>query len=380
MKLIQLVIFMFVVFSLLPRAYALGKNDVRAAYLGAHNINSKVATNHIKWLLLNTEINAVVIDCKEDRLLPDSRSVLRALREFKSLGAYTICRFVVAQDNKFVADNPGSAVRLGKGGALWYSRRWEIKDRNGVIKMAELHWADMAAPQAYRYNLEQAKKVVALGFDEINLDYIRFPTDGPKEKYFPFWDNMNPKPSKTEVIEGFLERITRELRTEKKPDGRTIVISVDPFGYAFFGEEAGIGQRLLGIVKYADVVMPMTYPSHYWCGEFDFKDPTLFPQEVVYATLTKGLRILRNARVETTVRPWIQDFSIQNIYGCYDEKRAGLYVWKTDLKTGKRYFIVPYHEREVRLQIDVARELGLKGYALWNASNDYTKGALVPKK
>lgn len=362
-------------------AEAIPPNEVRAAYLSAERLHDRAARERIRWLLRHTEINSVVIDCKESSLTPLDPRVKNALQEFKDVGAYTICRFVVAQDNLLVAEYPEAAVRIRKSGPLWHSRRWEIKDQNGkTLKIAELNWVDMASPKTYLYNLEKVKQVIELGFDEINFDYIRFPTDGPKEKYFPFWDNMSPQPSKCVVIQSFLEKIAKELRALKKPNGDKIVISLDPFGYAFFGAEPGIGQCLLGMAEYADVVMPMTYGSHYRCGEFGFRDPTLFPREVVYGTLIKGLKILRDAGRRTVVRPWIQDFSIQNIYGCYDEARADRYEWRMNFRTGKNYFFVPYREREVRSQIDVGRELGLNGYALWNTSNEYTKEALVPKK
>ena len=375
-------------------AEAGGRNDIRAAYLSVDKLGDRVARESLKNLVRTTELNAIVMDCKESGLTPDSALVKTALAEFKAVGAYTICRFVVAQDNKFVKEHPGAAVRIGKGGDLWYSRRTPIFKRDSKGKLVldgrgeaivekytgHLRWADMAAPETYRYNRDLALEVVKLGFDEINFDYIRFPTDGPKDKYFPAWDNTSPKPTKREVVEGFCGRLANELRAEKLPNGGTIVISLDPFGYAFFGEESGIGQSVLGLAKCADVLMPMTYPTHYRKGEFGFEDPSLHPGEVVRLTLEKGVKILRAAGMQTIVRPWIQDFAIGNIYGAYDAKQAHRYEWRVNSKTGKKYFIVPYHEKEVRAQIEAARSLGLMGYALWNASSDYTAEALVPKK
>ena len=361
------------IFALAPVVFALPvsaasvRNDIRAAYLSTDKLGDRAARERLKDLLRATEINAIVMDCKESGLTPDSAQVKTTLAEFKAVGAYAICRFVVAQDNKLVREHPNAAVRIGKGGDLWYSREG-------------LHWVDMASPETYRYNRDLVLKVVALGFDEINFDYIRFPTDGPKNKYFPHWNNMNPKPTKREVIDGFCGKMAKELRAAKLPNGGMIVISIDLFGNAFFGEESGIGQSVLGLAKCADVLMPMTYPTHYRKGEFGFDDPSLHPGEVVRITLEKGIKILRATGMQTVVRPWIQDFIIGNIYGAYDAKQAHRYEWRVNSKTGKKYFIVPYREKEVRAQIEAAQGLGLMGYALWNASSDYTVEALVPKK
>ena len=137
-----------------------------------------------------------------------------------------------------------------------------------------------------------------------------------------------------------------------------MILSIDIFGEVFaYGSEPGIGQKLSDIAEFFDVISPMAYPSHYQCGEFGLKDPNTNPYMVYKRTLEPGLRYLRSIGFKGKVRPWIQDFSIANIYGCGP--------------------VVYYGPQEVKAQIKASEELGSAGFMLWNAANNYTKKALM---
>ena len=172
-----------------------------------------------------------------------------------------------------------------------------------------------------------------------------------KNMVYPYYDGE----PKCNVMARFFSQINSELKKYKP----SIVLDIDIFGEAYFnGQEPFIGQRLSDLEKYFDVICPMNYPSHFQCGEFGFHDPNEHPYEVMLKALTLGKKRLTNPKI--IIRPWIQDFSIRNIYGC---------------GSGKTF----YGSQEVRAQIKAAQDAGSFGFLLWNASNRYTKGALLEK-
>ena len=276
------------------------------------------------------------------------------IRRFKNSGTYAIGRQVVFQDSYFARKRPDLALRIASGGDFWYSGRRDWKR----------YWVDMASPVVWDYNIKVAKDGLDMGFDEINFDYIRFPSDGPIERTangwkeiparYPVWDGKTPKP---DILDVFFGRLRRELKAHKAG----AVLSIDMYGAAFRnGLEPGVGQKLTSIARHFDVVAPMAYPSHYQCGEFKVRDPNLYPALVYSETLKGGMQILSAAGSSAVVRPWIQDFSIPNIYGCGGS--------------------VQYGPKEVRAEIDASRALGINGFMLWNGSSNFTEGAFRPKK
>ena len=203
-----------------------------------------------------------------------------------------------------------------------------------------------ASALAQNYNIEIAKRAIDAGFDEIQFDYIRFPTDGNiKNIRFPVFNPLSM--NKAKVMKEFFAKMERELKAYSP----NTLIGIDVFGEVFLrGKESGIGQSLSDIAEYFDVISPMAYPSHYMCGEFGVDDPNSHPFKVYYATLKKGLEFLDNKNI--IIRPWIQDFSIRSIYGC-----------------GPKSY---YGPEKVLAQIQAARDLGINGFMLWNASNNFT--------
>ena len=129
-----------------------------------------------------------------------------------------------------------------------------------------------------------------MGFDEINIDYVRFPTDGPmKDIYYPFSNEILEKDKmwgKAKVLDRFFNYFTSELRKEF-PE---IKISVDVFGQvAVNDDDVTIGQILESALLYFDAVSPMAYPSHYARSFVPFSDgPDNHPYEVIDKTLKKA--------------------------------------------------------------------------------------------
>lgn len=363
---------MFILGSGFESVYAMPL-DVRAIYLGVNNIYNEKKIAYLENLLQIRDLNAIVIDYKVGK--PVEADIMRnVIKRFKDSGAYIICRQVVFQDSYLAKERPDLALRVrSPKGELWYSGK----------KSWQRYWVDMASPEVLRHNIEVAKRGLDAGCEEINFDYIRFPTDGPTEIVkvevkgkmqdrrvsipisYPIWDKKTTAP---EILEKFYAGLRRELKAHK-PD---VVMSIDIYGKVYQqGFEPAVAQDLLTIVRYFDVVSPMCYPSHYGCEEFKvgknpktgknlYVDPNTIPGRVYDETLAAGNKILEVAGVTTILRPWIQDFSIANIYDC-----GG---------------VVRYGQDEVVAQISASRRHGAKGIMIWNPSNDYTESAHSLKK
>lgn len=304
MKKVLLVLLTATVMMHLQGTLGSAKNRIRAAYvnsLGLSAINKILATH--------PDFNAVVVDIKNGAVFLEE-SDRRKIAELKRQGTYVICRAVVFQDSWYAKRHPEAAIKLqstqeGGSGELWWSGR----------KDWHRYWIDETYKPFWNYNIDIARRGIEAGCPEINFDYVRFPSDGNMGRIaYPFWDHLTPKPTKREVMAEFFAALHRELKVPH-PE---VVLSIDIYAAAFkHGAETGVAQYLEDIIKYFDVVAPMAYPSHYACREFEkfgVKDPNTAPYIVHRETLAGGFKFLGERKVR--VRPWIQAFSIANIYGC----------------------------------------------------------------
>ncbi len=312
--------------------------EIKAIYLGSNNIFNEKKIAELEKIIKTTNANGIVIDFKDSNsLTPKYQNYMANLVErFKKQGAYTIARIVAFQDTGFARKHPEVAIKTSSG-EFWWSGR----------KVWKRYWLDPASKLAQDYNIEVAKRAIDAGFDEIQFDYIRFPTDGNmKDIHYPIF---NPaKNSKTAVMAKFFEKMRKELKSYSP----NTLIAIDVFGEVCLnGSEPGIGQDLANISKYFDVICPMAYPSHYKPGIFGKGDPNLDPYDTYYRTIRRGLFFLGKENSTAIIRLWIQDFSMANIYG-------GKYVY--------------YGPDKVRTQIQAGRDLGIKGFMLWNANNNFT--------
>jgi hypothetical protein len=238
-------------------------------------------------------------------------------------GVYLIGRVVVFEDPVLAEKRPDMAIRTSDG-SIW---------RND----AGLGWSNPYDERVWDYNVSIAKAAARAGFDEIQFDYVRFPSDGPIEAAV----------FSRKVAEPMGRTITRFVRyasTELRPLG--VRISVDVFGLAAT-HELGIGQKPGRLAKYVDAVYPMVYPSHYRSGEFNLSDPSAVPGR----TVAMSLRDFRNVMVgrKAVLIPWLEDFSLSG---------------------GSR------PAEEVQAQIDAARRHNVKGFLLWNPEGIYTEEVL----
>jgi hypothetical protein len=238
---------------------------------------------------------------------------------------YLIGRVVVFEDPRLSEGAPELAIE-NPDGSVW---------RND----GGLGWTNPYDRRVWDYNVSIAAVAARAGFDEIQFDYVRFPTDGPLE------NAVFPGKTATEpgwVIAQFLHYAAKRL----KPLG--VRVSADVFGLAAT-RDLGIGQVPRRIAKHLDSIYPMVYPSHYGAGEYDLPDPNAAPGDTVAYSLTHFRRELRGTKA--LLIPWLQDFSHGRTYGL----------------------------AEVQEQIAAARQLGARGYLLWNPLGVYTPGALAPR-
>ncbi len=215
-------------------------------------------------LVGRTELNAVVIDVKGDRgLIPYRTEVPAALeagaqgpviiKDFdaqlaalKAQGIYTIARIVVFKDNVLANHRKDLAIIDTRTGRPW-------------IDNEKLAWVDPFREEVWNYVIAIAKEAAAKGFDEIQFDYVRFPTDGRLSA--ARYSRPNNSTTRLPTIAAFLAKARRELG----PTG--VFIAADLFGYtAFNTNDTDIGQRIEELAPHLDYICPMVYPSGYHLG------------------------------------------------------------------------------------------------------------------
>ena len=301
-------------------------------------------------LIDKTELNAIVIDLKdytgrvpfettsdiikkigsEKIFIKDIRGLIKKLQQ-KDI--YVIARIAVFEDNYLPRERTDLALKK-IGGGIW-------EDMNGLA------WVDPASQEVWDYNLEIAKEAIKVGFDEINFDYIRFPSDGNTANIvYPFWDG---KTLKKEIMKRFFEYINQRLEPLGTP------ISADLFGLTMSStNDLGIGQWLENSAPYFDYVCPMVYPSHYPNGFMGFGNPAQHPYEIISTELIKGnerlasLSALNPDLKLAKIRPWLQDFDMGAIYD----------------------------GEMIRLQKKATEDGNGFGWLLWNPKNIYTDDGL----
>jgi hypothetical protein len=240
-------------------------------------------------------------------------------------GVYLIGRIVCFEDPTLTQSAPRYAIRTTSGG-VWTT-------------VAGLGWANPYDKRVWDYNVQLGIAAAKAGFDEIQFDYVRFPTDGDlSAAVFP----GKTKESKTAVITSFAKYAGERL----KPLG--VRVSADVFGLSAT-RNMGIGQRPKQLGAYLDTIYPMVYPSHFGPGEYNLPDPNAQPGRTVGLALRDFDRQLTG--LDTRLVPWLQDFSLGRTYTLED----------------------------VQDQIEAARDAGAEGYLLWNAAGLYTRGALVDR-
>jgi hypothetical protein len=322
--------------------------SVRGIYVGSWPVGSARRFDQLLGFADRTEVNAFVIDVKDvtgevsyasqvplarqvgatERVrIADVRERLDRLRE---RGIYPIARIVVFKDPLLASARPEWSIQR-EDGSVW-------EDNKGV------HWVDAYNRDVWDYNIELAREAIALGFSEIQWDYVRFP-DAPnaymREAVYP----ARAGRSRTEGIRAFMMHANDRLAELDVP------ITADVFGITTSAfNDVGIGQLWEEMSDVVDVLLPMVYPSHYPRGSWSYPNPNAAPYQIVRKAMEHGVN--RSAEIENAagIRPWLQAFSLGE---------------------------PDYGPRHVRAQIDAVYDAGLTEWILWNPAVRYDPESLV---
>ena len=295
-----------------------------------------------------TEINAVVIDIKQDTVYYDSQvaffrdagtvnpimDVGEVIAKLRENNIYAIARIVVFQDPLVANARPDLAVKDVSGG-LWVNEM-------GVA------WVSAFNEELWDANIALATEAIGLGFDEIQYDYVRFPSDGDLSTA-DFGVDYTAEAREAAITE-FMKRSYEAIHAQ---GGK---LAADLFGFVtIVDDEQYIGQRFSALEPYLDYVCMMIYPSHFSEGNIASAPghPNDYPYETIFESLQRAEQNAPGSKAK--FRPWLQDFS----YGF-----NGLRDYDAD---------------DVRAQIDAAEAFGASGWLLWGDPFNVTVSALKPE-
>jgi len=325
---------------------------IKALYVNAWAFGSPKLW-HLVRLADSTEINAFVVDVKDDTgcLLYESkvevarqigatrciraRDAQARLDTLKAHDIYAIARIVVAKDPLLAERRPQWSVQQRDVGGLW-------RDRIGSA------WVDAYNDSVWIYAAQLAEEAVHMGFDEVQFDYVRFP-DEPKEAMA---NAVFPSRRKGETQRSAVRASVAMIVQRLEPLG--VPVTFDIFGLtASATGDLGIGQVWEDFTSVADVVLPMVYPSHYYPGSYGYARPNANPYAIVKNALREAIERSRTQAKSAAIRPFLQGFTL-----------------------GRR--LPRYTPHEIREQIRAAEELGIESWVLWNPRSVYQRDSFRP--
>ena len=334
-------------------------------------------------LVNETELNSIIIDIKDysgtisfnidkptfiDNVGGGCKAsdMAEFIETLHDVGIYVIGRITAFQDPYITKIHPEWAVKKNSDKSIIW------KDRKGIS------FADAGNKEMWQYLADLGMASYEIGFDEINYDYIRFPSDGDmKDIYFPsseiIWaiektkikpdvviasttatsTPARPKPqvsNKSLVLNMFFEYLHNYFKDTN------VIISADLFGMTATNyDDLNIGQILENALLNFDFVAPMVYPSHYPVNFMGYKsvaEVNAHPYDIVNYSMKIAVERAKEIGVNPLkLRPWLQD----NDYP------------------------VPYTPAMVRAQMQATYDAGLTSWMLWDAGNTYTQSALLVK-
>ena len=314
---------------------------IRALYVNRFTAQSSARMKHLIGIADSTEINALVIDIKDefglnwhssDPLLQRNEGKMSKVANLPALvdtlrahGILPIARMVIFKDSVAARMNPAHVIRKTDG-TPWH-------DKKGVT------WVNPYSRAIWDYNLRVADEAVKMGFAEIQFDYVRFP-----EPYKSLPPQVFPEAagrSKPAVLHDFL----KEARA--RYDARGVRMTADIFGLVTTVRGAlEVGQDWEQISPVVDVVLPMVYPSLYPRGAFGISVPNAEPQKTIFIALTSARE--RDAKLGITtpehVRPWLQAFTLGAPH---------------------------YGPAQIEAQKQAVYDAGYDGWVLWNPGSKY---------
>jgi hypothetical protein len=388
-----LIVYAAVVFFLSTFVFSSESSYTKSSGIGTTTVAIKKAAQHLKTpeplkaiymtqcvasmpsfraklaaLIGETELNAVVIDIKDytgtvafqtgdaeiDALSKKGAGCKVAdmkdlLEELHNKNIYVIGRVTVFQDPLYVAAHSEFAVKKKSDGGVW-------KDRKGIS------FVDPGARPFWDYITTIATSSYAAGFDEINFDYIRFPSDGDMQDILFAQTGTT---TKKEMLKKFFEYV------DNKISGTGLITSADVFGMTTTSDsDMGIGQILEYALMNFDYVCPMVYPSHFPANFNGWPDPNQVPYEIVKYSMSSAVardKFLYGEISTSTASSTPDQYLMKRI------NPLQLRPWLQD-----NDYPVHYTADMVRKQIQATYDSDLTSWMLWDPANTYTKEALFP--
>lgn len=325
----------------LKKDVVLAPFKVKGLYLSSYGITSHTLRNAAFETMKNNNMNALVIDVKDDRGMllfnmdiplakeigADKRVLVKDMQalmaELKKHNLYLIARIVTFKDDPLATAKPEWAVK--KGGVIFHDRE-------------NLHWIDAFRKEAWDYNIAIAKAAAQAGFDEVQFDYVRF----PDKKGIEF-SQPNTMENRVQAIAGFLEAAHKELAPYN------VMVAADIFGYVPWNEnDTDIGQDINKVTNAVDVVSLMLYPSGFQFGIPNYRNSVQYSYEIINLTLKAAQK--RTNAPPAKFRPWLQAFRDYAFDG------------------------VEFAEGRMHTQVKASDDFGSSGYMFWNPRNVYAKG------
>ncbi|MBQ3670479.1 MAG: hypothetical protein II921_03250 [Treponema sp.] len=339
---------------------ALGHKSV---YVQAHKLMTAKGINEYKKIIKDNKLDSMVIDMKDDyggiRFEPNDPLIKQKgyvsrykididtfVPEMKKEGIYLIARIVTFKDKNLAQyDKQQYAVWDKTTNRPWKGIQGyeSIKDENGTVTGSKTlyydeDWVDPYSPEVWEYFVHIAQELVERGFDEIQFDYIRFPTDGKNMGNATFrW--KSPGMDKESALLSFLSYARKNIDAP---------IGIDIYGAnGWYRSGTRTGQDVEQLAEYVDIICPMFYPSHFEQSFLNYAPYTERPYRVYYYGTYRNTVIGRNRLI---IRPWVQAFYL-NV--SYDRNYYG---------DGKNY---------VSQQIYGVRDSVNRGYMYWNGLCNY---------
>lgn len=338
--------------------YADKINSQKSLYVPAYQAYLPNGISKFKKLIKDNKLNSLVIDMKDDYglLRYDSKDpeILKKAKisqyaidldkfvsEFKKDGVYLIARIVAFKDRNLSKYSNGKyAVWNSATKTPWIGTKGYITDDEGNKKLSyyDEHWVDPYCPEVWEYDVAIAKELIKRGFDEIQFDYIRFPTDGTNLKNASYrW--KSPGMDKESALISFLSYARENIDAP---------IGIDIYGAnGWYRTGARTGQDVETLAEYVDVICPMFYPSHFENSFLNYEPLEERPYRIYFYGTYRNSIIARN---KVLIRPWIQTFFLNVSYD--------------------RTF---YDKEYVRKEVFGVRDSVDRGYMHWNNGGNYSK-------
>ena len=336
---------------------------VKAVYMSQCAAGTPSFRESLIKLLDETELNAIVIDIRdytgkiafptENPILKDMVSEDCGARDMKAFlqllhdkNIYVIGRITVFQNPYYTKLHPEQAVQH-KNGGVW-------KDRKGLA------FVDVAAQPYWDTVVELAKESHAIGFDEINFDYVRYPSDG--DMAAAVYIKRDGK-TKQQLLEDFFKYLHDKL----EPTG--MATSADLFGMTTTNtDDLNIGQVLERALPYFDYIGPMVYPSHYPSGFHGYKDVNANSYGIIYFSMSEAVRrtLATTTSIESMAYTRIGT-STPAVYSKPSYPASKMRPWLQDFD-----YPVEYTPAMVKEQIDANTKAGLNSYMFWDPGNKYS--------